>query len=239
LKWRGTSLLGDEVGLNQYALQGRYDITKVSSRTYLNIRDRYRLLDVGAAMGYGCGPLVISNKAVSRTQLTQCSIAFPGAATTAYALFKMLGVPSGQQIFTRYDNIVPMLLDGRVDCGVIIHESRFTLPELDLHCLIDLGAWWEQETRLPLPLGCAVMKQELYADYGALFEQHIRQHLQDPCARPAAVRAYIRSHAQELRPDVIDAHIALYVNDFTAALGKQGRVAFDALARRLESAEIA
>jgi 5,8-dihydroxy-2-naphthoate synthase len=224
--------LHDVETLNRYALEGRYDITKVSCQTYLKIRDRYQLLDVGAAIGYGCGPLVIAKEPMPLKALHQSSVVFPGELTTAYALFKMLEPNPAKQIFTPYDTILPMVSAGETDCGVIIHESRFTYQSLGLHCLIDLGAWWENETGLPLPMGCAVIKKELYDDYAAKFESLVREQLDRKAAPSTTLRNYIQHHAQDIEAKVIDSHIELYVNDFTASLGDTGRKAINALEQR-------
>ncbi len=225
-----TPYLHDVETLNELALQGRYDISKVSCQTYLQIQDQYRLLESGAALGFACGPLLIAKSGRSLPDLNQARIAIPGRLTTAYALFKMAVPEVGRCLFTTYDQIIPMLLNDEADYGVIIHESRFTYQIAGLECIIDLGAFWHQTTQLPLPLGCVVMKHEYYETYGAVFERTVQQILQQP-DRSKAVWDYVKNHAQELSPEVLDAHIQLYVNDYTHQLGPVGHRALEVLAQ--------
>ncbi len=225
-----TPYLHDVETLNELALQGRYDISKVSCQTYLHIQDQYRLLETGAALGFACGPLLIAKSHRSLPDLKEARIAIPGRLTTAYALFKMAVPEAGSCLFTTYDQIVSLLLNDEADYGVIIHESRFTYQMAGLECVIDLGAFWHQTTQLPLPLGCVVMKHEYYETYGAVFERTIQQILQQP-DRSKAVWDYVKFHAQELSPEVLEAHIQLYVNDYTRQLGTVGHRALEVLAQ--------
>ncbi|MGR9099069.1 MAG: 1,4-dihydroxy-6-naphthoate synthase [Gammaproteobacteria bacterium] len=224
--------LHDVETLNRLALEGFYDISKVSCGAYLKIRRRYRLLDVGAAVGYGCGPLLVARKPIPLDELAHCSVAFPGELTTAYSLFRMLAPHSGKHRFVRYDDIIPLVAAGAADCGVVIHESRFTFRGAGLHCLVDLGRWWETETGLPLPLGCTVIKNELYDAYARPFEALVRKCLAAAVNPSYAHVGYIHDHAREMQPAVLRSHIGLYVNDFTESLAGQGMAALNALEQR-------
>jgi 1,4-dihydroxy-6-naphthoate synthase len=130
---------------------------------------------------------------------------------------------------------MPALLDGTADAGVIIHESRFTYRTAGFHAVLDLGAWWEAETGLPLPLGGILARRDLGAALIGQVEAAIRASLAHARAHPRAARGYIRAHAQELDDAVTDAHINLYVNDFSRDLGAAGVLAVETLLARAEA----
>ncbi len=226
--------LADIDTLNQAAENRHYDIVKVSFATYLKIRADYELLDTGAALGFGCGPLLLSARPQALDEVEHCRIAFPGESTTAYLLFRLLGIASAEHHFIPYDQIIPRMQAGEFDCGVIIHESRFTYAAAGLHCLLDLGAWWEEQTGLPIPLGCFVMRKSLCQDYQLPFEALMRASMRQSRTGNVQADAYIRAHAQEMAPEVLQKHIDLYVNDFSYRLGDLGRQAVAALASKAE-----
>lgn len=215
--------------LNKAAFEGRYDIIKVSCHTYLQITENYKLLDTGAAVGYGNGPLVLSSKARSLNDLKDCSVVFPGEQTTAYLLFKLMGVETGEHYFIPYNEIISRVKSGEFDCGVVIHESRFTYKESNLYFICDLGVWWEKETGLPLPLGCFVIRKSIYAKFAKKFESLMRRSFTDRSVNDVNTDHYIINNSQEMDPDVLKKHIKLYVNEFTKSLGVPGHKAIDAL----------
>lgn len=240
LAWPGVELkphLHDIETLNRHAQAGRYDITKVSVAGYLQNRERYRLLDVGAALGFGCGPLLVS-ALPRRPDLSKCRILFPGRLTTAYLLFRLLAPesPAANHGFAPYNEIAPAVAAGTFDCGVIIHETRFTYERQGLRQLMDLGQTWEALTGLPVPLGCCVIRRDLEPSLGEAFTRLVRLGLDQGEAHARQVAGYVRRHATELEPAVIDRHIRLYLNDHTRDLGETGHQAIEALARRAGSA---
>jgi len=210
--------------LNRRAHTGYYDVIKVSCSTSFSLPD-YALLDTGAALGFGCGPLLLSGKPRTLEDMAGCRVAFPGAQTTAYLLYRLLGLPAGPHFFIPYEQIVDRVAAGEFDCGVIIHESRFTFSGTGLHQVIDLGAWWELETGLPLPLGCVMIRRSLGAEVQTKVEAVIRESLADAQRRDNPVDTYVRSHAQEMDEQVMSSHIHLYVNRFTRNLGEVGHQA--------------
>ena len=228
-------LLEDVETLNEWALAARLDITKVSFHAYGHLRQDYRLLPSGAALGRGCGPLLITGSRPKPDNPAQWRIAIPGRYTTA-ALLLQLYRPGSQVVIMRFDRIMDALTAGEVDAGVIIHESRFTYQERGLTCLQDLGAWWEQETSLPIPLGCIVMRKNLDEGLYLAVAMAIRQSILWADAHPQEGLAYIRSHAQEIEREVMQSHIQLYVNDFSKDIGEEGTAAIDELMRRGERA---
>ncbi len=221
--------------LNRAALAATFDITKLSFHAYLLVRERYHLLSAGAALGYGCGPLIVALTPLSPAALRTCRIAVPGELTTAHLLLRLFAPEAADKVFARYDSIIDMVRSGAADCGVIIHEDRFVYEAAGLAKVADLGEWWEAETGAPIPLGGIAMRRELAAAYGDPFDALVRRSIRRARRDPEAAMPYILSHAQQLHPRVIAQHIAAFVNDRSTALGAEGRKAvaeLERLARR-------
>ena len=227
--------LEDVETLNEWAMAAKLDITKVSFHAYGHLRRNYRLLPSGAALGRGCGPLLITGPHPKPKDPARWRIAIPGRYTTA-ALLLQLYRPGSEVVIMRFDRIMDALEAGTVDAGVIIHESRFTYQERGLSCLQDLGAWWEEETGLPIPLGCIAMRNRLDDALHRAVSAAIRCSIEWADAHPQEVLPYIRRHAQEIEPEVIQSHIGLYVNEFSKDIGEEGQRAIDELLRRGEAA---
>lgn len=212
--------------LNKGVLRGEPDISKISYSVYPQIADRYVLLDSGSALGRGNGQLLV-RRAGERSPIRR--VASPGLNTTANALLV--------RYFPNVEAVVPMLFSeiaeaverGDVDAGVLIHEGRFVYERRQLELVADLGQLWEQETGMPLPLGAIVAKRELGSEQIAAFEQLLAESVRYAMAHPAASREFVKEHAQELEDEVIDKHIALFVNNFTISLGDEGRRAVERL----------
>lgn len=212
--------------LNKGVLRGEPDISKISYSVYPQIADRYVLLDSGSALGRGNGQLLV-RRAGERSPIRR--VASPGLNTTANALLV--------RYFPNVEQVEPMLFSeiaeaverGEVDAGVLIHEGRFVYECRQLELVADLGQLWEQETGMPLPLGAIVAKRELGSGQIAAFEQLLAESVRYAMAHPAASREFVKKHAQELEDEVIDKHIALFVNDFTISLGDEGRRAVERL----------
>lgn len=227
--------LEDVETLNRLALAGVLDLTKVSCHALGHLRQHYVLLHSGGALGRGCGPLVIARQPTGMAALRGRRIAIPGTLTTANLLLQLSGEGYDQVVPMPFDQIMPALRSGTVEAGVIIHESRFTYRDAGFHAVQDLGAWWEAETGLPIPLGGILARRDLGAATIAAVDAAIRASLEHARSTPGVARAYIRAHAQELDDAVIDAHIALYVNDFSLDLGTAGRHAVETLLARAEA----
>ncbi len=230
--------LADVETLNQNARKGKFDITKLSFAAFGSIRDQYALLRTGAALGRGCGPLVVSLPGKSFGALedansvdkTKPIVAIPGMGTTAFVLFSLFlkdqfpGVEP-EIIAMPFEKIIPSIKQKQADFGVIIHEGRFIYKEIGLESLVDLGQWWEEKTSLPIPLGCIAVKRSLGQKMAETIEELIGQSIDHAMAHPEAGKTYIRQHAQELDDDVIQEHINLYVNDFSRNIGEEGEAA--------------
>lgn len=219
--------------LNQKAARGEYDITKLSFAALGNRIDKYALLRTGAALGRGCGPLVISLPGRSLDDTRNPVIAVPGLGTTAYHLFRfyMADCFPGQAIEISpmsFEKIMPAVLGKEADFGVIIHEGRFVYQTMDLDLKADLGEWWETATRLPIPLGCIAVRRDIDPAIARDIQDLIKQSIDHAFSHPSAARDYITTWAQELDGDVIRQHIDLYVNDFSKNLGDDGEAAINA-----------
>lgn len=215
--------LHDVETLNQMAFKEQLDVTKLSFFAWLAVKSNYRLLSCGGALGYGCGPLVIAPRALTREDMDDCRVVLPGEWTTAHLLFRLWAPFAGQRRFVPYDRIFEMLRSGEADCGVIIHESRFTFEAAGFHAVVDLGAWWEDRTGLPIALGCIAAHQRVPSAVVDQLEAAIRRSIASARAYPDATLPYVRAHAQEMTAEVLRAHIDTFVNDFSVDLGPEGR----------------
>ncbi len=213
--------LADVEQLNQKARRGILDVTKLSFAALGNLPDTYGLLRSGAALGRGCGPLVVARPGISLDALDSRPVAVPGLWTTAAMLLGLYASPS-KLIPMGFEAIMPSLQRGDLDIGVIIHEGRFTYQDCGLNCLLDLGDWWESETGMPIPLGCIAARRDLPVKTAGRIEDQIRNSVIFGLGNRKEAASYISLHAQEMAPEVIDSHIDLYVNDFTIQLGEEG-----------------
>jgi len=211
--------------LNETARRGDLDVVKVSYGVLPRLLG-YTPLSSGGAVGRGCGPLVVTR---DLDDVRGATVAVPGEHTTAYLLLRLWDPGFADVVVMPFDRIMPAVAAGEVGAGLVIHESRFTYGTYGLRAVADLGDWWEGETGLPIPLGAIVAREGLDV---AGIEAAIRRSVEYAWAHPEASREYVLAHSQELAPDVVDAHIALYVNEFTRDLGEEGRRAANELIAR-------
>jgi 1,4-dihydroxy-6-naphthoate synthase len=225
--------LMDVEALNQKAFDLELDITKVSYHAYLYLRKNYTLLRAGGALGRGCGPLIVAKEDYDIKELRGRRIAIPGRYTTAYLLLKLFDPELCTNPFIMtFDRIMPAVKNGEVDAGLIIHEGRFTFPFYGLKEIIDLGKWWEDETGLPIPLGCIIARRTLGEEIIKRINEYIRMSLEYSLANPARPMNYIKQHSQELSDHVIKQHINLYVNNYSLDIGDEGEKAIEELLKR-------
>jgi 1,4-dihydroxy-6-naphthoate synthase len=221
--------------LNRRAHTSELDLTKLSFGALPSVGDRYSMLGSGAALGHGVGPLVVARNPAALETAAAGRIAVPGLETTAFLLLGLLAPALGEVVEMRYDRILEAVAGGEFDAGLIIHESRFTYAEHGLVCVADLGELWEAQTGLPVPLAAICARSDLDEDLRAGAEAAIRASVEHAFADPEASRSYVRAHSQELSDEVCDAHIALYVNEFSIDLGAEGREAIAALTARVHA----
>jgi 1,4-dihydroxy-6-naphthoate synthase len=232
--------LADIEALNTSAFAGEADVTKLSFHAYAYCADRYVLLDAGSALGRGCGPLLISKRAIDRKEVAAGTlrIAIPGKYTTARFLMGLAFPAARNTTEVLFSDIEGALLDEKYDAGLIIHENRFTYETRGLKKIIDLGEYWEEETGAAIPLGGIVIKRALPADVRQRVNRVMRRSVEYAFAHRADSPPYVRAHAQEMSEDVMYQHIDLYVNDYSIDLGAEGRRAVETLFERARAAAV-
>jgi 1,4-dihydroxy-6-naphthoate synthase len=219
-------VLEDVQTLNEWALQGRLDITKISYGVLPLLLDKYIVLNAGGALGKGVGPLLITKQAHALDKdVNNMAIAIPGEHTTAHMLFSLAYPQAAKKKFMVFSAIEDAVLNGEVDAGVIIHENRFTYQQKGLHKLVDLGEYWEQQTGNPIPLGGIVMKRTFVSALQQKVDTLIKRSLEYAFKNYPFITDYVKQHSQEMRETVMRQHIDLYVNNYSLQLGPDGRAA--------------
>lgn len=221
--------------LNQKAMHGRLDITKLSYHAFAYVANQYVLLDAGSALGFGVGPMLIckNDPDVLREQLTTqnspLKIGIPGKYTTANFLLSLAFPEATNKQELVFSDIENALLEERIDVGLIIHENRFTYQDKGLKKIMDLGDYWEKQTGLAIPLGGIVANRNLPEDVQHKVNRVLRRSVEFAFANPKSGLEFIRSHAQEMSVEVMYKHIDLYVNQYSLDLGEEGKKAIQLL----------
>ncbi|MED1950374.1 1,4-dihydroxy-6-naphthoate synthase [Brevibacillus centrosporus] len=210
------------------------EVMKISYAALPWVLKDYALIPCGGALGRGCGPLVLTQDSNDPAKLSGKRVAVPSERSTAYLLFRLWAaqnVPGGvgEIVVMPFHEIMPAVRDGKIDAGLVIHEARFTYQNYGLTMMQDLGSWWESDTGLPIPLGAIIARRSM--DIEAL-TKWTRASVEYAWAHPEASRDYVAAHAQEMAPEVTQAHIDLYVNEFTRDLGDDGFAAISGLLSR-------
>jgi len=222
-------ILSDVQELNRQALLRAHPVTKVSFFCLGQILKDYVMLPSGAALGHACGPKIIAREKYALSDLPHLKIAIPGQNTTAHLLLQLLCPSPKEKTFCLYNEINPLLNHHSVDCGLIIHESRFTFAQQGYHEIADLGVLWEQTYHCPIPLGCIAAKRDLGETRLKAISESIQQSLSHAWKHPEDSREYILQHSIEKDPKVIQDHIQLYVNEETSIISSKGIRAIDIL----------
>ena len=222
--------LEDVQTLNNFALEGRLDFSKISYGVLPLLLNTHTLLNSGGAMGKGVGPLLISNNEnITPSDVNNLRIAIPGKNTTAYLLFSV-EYPNAKNIsFYVFNEIEAAVLSGEVDAGVIIHENRFTYAQKGLFKITDLGAEWETKTKSPIALGGIVASNRIPKPIMQQVDQLIAKSVEYAFSNYPAISEYVSCHAEEMSEDVMRQHIDLYVNDFSRDMGDTGKKAIETL----------
>ena len=218
-------VLADVEELNRMALEGKLDVTKISYNAFAQVHYRYQLLNAGSALGNNCGPLLISKRQLSEEELKTASIAIPGKNTTANFLMSFACPEAENKQEFLFSEIETVVLNGKVDAGVIIHENRFTYQEKGLVKIVDLGEVWEQKTGFPIPLGGIAIHRRIRPDVRQKFDALLKASVHYAFDNPEASKDYVTCHAQEMNEVVMRSHINLYVNDYTLDLSEKGKSA--------------
>lgn len=227
-------VLEDVETLNEWALEGKLPVTKLSYNTFLQVADKYILLDSGSALGKGVGPILITKNPIPKEQsleqfLNNASIAIPGWKTTANLLFTLAYPNATNKSAILFSEIEQAVLNGDYDCGLVIHESRFTYQAKGLLLLQDMGNWWEQTSGAAIPLGGICVRKDISVETVKLINETIKRSLQYSWQFYPNLASFVTENAQEMSEDVMRQHINLYVNDYSLSLGKEGRNAIKTL----------
>jgi 1,4-dihydroxy-6-naphthoate synthase len=226
--------LGDVEELNKKAFRAEIDITKLSYHAYAYVNKDYLLLNAGSALGYKNGPLLISKRKIWPDEVNDLKIAVPGIYTTANLLLSIAYPNAKDKHPYLFSDIEDAVADEEVDAGLIIHENRFTYEQKQLKKITDLGEYWEELTKKPIPLGGIVIKRSIDRDTQIKVNDIIKRSIDYAYQHPESSLNYIRQYAQEMSPEVMKKHIDLYVNEFSIDLGAEGREAVRTLYREAE-----
>ena len=227
-----TPHMADVEELTTLARQTALDVTKMSLGATTEIMQDYALMSSGAALGWGCGPLVVARKNLKPEDWRNATVAVPGLLTTANLLLTLHGGFQGPRKEMLFSDVMAAVSSGEADLGLIIHEGRFTYARQGLVKLLDLGQWWEAEYSLPLPLGAIAVRRDLPLALARRVQNTITASLAHANAYPNDSREFIRAHAQEMDESVTSAHIKTFVTDFSLDLGPAGRAAIGTLVSR-------
>lgn len=217
-------VMEDVQTLNNWALEGRIPVTKLSYGVLPLVTCKYKLLNSGSALGSGVGPLLIAQQNIPEREVNDKTIAIPGINTTAHLLFSLAFPEAKQKVFMRYDEVETFVMQGK-GLGVIIHENRFTYEAKGLVKIMDLGDYWEKIVGTAIPLGGIVIDKSLPTDLQKQVETLIRKSTEFSFAQYPILSDFIKNNAQEMSEEVMRKHINLYVNSFTTNLGEEGQKA--------------
>jgi 1,4-dihydroxy-6-naphthoate synthase len=226
-----THVLADIETLNQAAKEEKYDVTAVSFHAYPFFSQRYVLLDCGASFGEGYGPMVVAASPMKRDDLRGKRVAVPGLLTTAYLVLRLY-LPEFEPVVIPFDKILDAVKGGQVDAGLIIHEGQLLYPQLGLHRVVDLGQWWQEETKLPLPLGGNVIRRALGPEVARQVVRAIRLSVNYALEHRDEALNYAMQFARDMDAELADKFVGMYVNKWTLGYGERGRAAIRELLAR-------
>ncbi len=215
--------MADVEDLNNKALKGELEISKVSLGVLPFILDKYQVMASGGALGWGVGPLLVSRKPLNEAEWESATIAIPGKLTTANMLLSLHGAFKGNRKEMLFSEVMPSVASGKADAGLIIHEGRFTYKKMNLNKIIDFGEWWEAKYSVPLPLGVIVIRRDIQSRLAHQLEEAITESVKYAWKFPEASKAFVRGHAQEMEESVLESHIKTFVTEYSENLGTAGK----------------
>jgi 1,4-dihydroxy-6-naphthoate synthase len=221
---RFTHTLCDIETLNQKAREGVYDVTAISFHAYPYIQDKYALMTCGGSVGEGYGPMVVSPRAFTQSEIKKKRIAVPGTLTTAYLALQLFA-PGIETEVVPFDQIIPQVLEGKYEAGLIIHEGQLTYDKSGLHRIVDLGKWWQKVSGLPLPLGGNAIRRALGQDLMLAASNALRDSIQYALDHREEALSYAMQFARDLDTQAADKFVGMYVNERTLDYGPDGREA--------------
>jgi 1,4-dihydroxy-6-naphthoate synthase len=210
--------------LNQKAREGVYDVTAISFHAYPYIQDKYALMACGGSVGEGYGPMIVSPRPFTSSEIKNKVIAIPGKLTTAYLALQLFA-PGVETEVVPFDQIIPQVLEGKYEAGLIIHEGQLTYDKSGLHRIVDLGRWWQKVTGLPLPLGGNAIRRELGPQLMSVVTAALRESIQYGLEHRDEALAYAMQFARDLDTQSADKFVGMYVNERTLDYGPDGREA--------------
>jgi 1,4-dihydroxy-6-naphthoate synthase len=221
---RFTHTLCDIETLNQKAREGVYDVTAISFHAYPYVQDKYALMACGGSVGEAYGPMIVSPRPFSATEIKSKRIAVPGTLTTAYLALQLFA-PGIETEVVPFDQIIPQVLEGKYEAGLIIHEGQLTYEKSGLHRVVDLGKWWHKVTGLPLPLGGNAIRRALGPELMTVVTAALKESIQYALDHREEALAYAMQFARDLDTASADKFVGMYVNDRTLDYGSDGREA--------------
>jgi 1,4-dihydroxy-6-naphthoate synthase len=219
-----THTLTDIETLNRKAMEGFYDVSAISFHAYPYVQDKYALMSCGGSVGEQYGPMVVSPRNMGLEELKKKKVAVPGTMTTAYLALKLFA-PQIETAVVPFDQIIPEVVAGNYEAGLIIHEGQLTYESSGLNRILDLGKWWHELTGLPLPLGGNAIRRELGPELIATITQALRDSIQYALDHREEALAYAMQFARDLDPQKADQFVGMYVNERTLDYGPDGREA--------------
>jgi 1,4-dihydroxy-6-naphthoate synthase len=226
--------LEDIETLNRRARSAELEVTAVSAATYALVADRYRLMDAGASMGKGYGPILVAREPIAPDEISRRVVAIPGSHTTASLLLRLHLEEEPPLIEVAFDKIPAAVLEGQADLGLLIHEGQLTHPSMGLVKVLDLGETWQRETGLPLALGVNVMRRDLGEAMHRAISQGLRDSIAWALANVDEALAYAMRYGRGIDRETCRRFVLMYVNDLTRTLGPQGRAALEELFMRAQ-----
>ncbi len=215
-------ILKDIQTLNDWAREGRMEVTAISAHAYAYVKDKYAILTHGGSIGKNYGPMIVARTPGPIESFKGKRIAIPGKLTSAYLAFKLC-LPDFQEVLVHFDRIMEEVEKGAVDAGLIIHEGQLTYREKGLHKIIDLGEWWFQTAGQVLPMGVNAIRRDLPADVQKKVSRHLKQSIEYSLAHRDAALDYALAFGRGLSRDVADRFVGMWVNERTVDMGEEGR----------------
>jgi 1,4-dihydroxy-6-naphthoate synthase len=223
--YRFTHTLTDIETLNQKAMrEAFYDVTAISFHAYPYVQDKYALMPCGGSVGENYGPMIVAKRELSLEQLRSVKIAVPGQLTTANLVLQM-ALPGVQTEVVPFDQIIPQVLSGKYDAGLIIHEGQLTYARDGLKCLLDMGTWWREQTGLPLPLGGNAIRRSLGSAVHRMMNQALRDSVRYALQHREEALAHAMQYARDLDAASASRFVGMYVNERTLDYGEDGKQA--------------
>lgn len=221
---RFTHVLEDIQSLNEKAMRGVYDVTAISFHAYAYIADKYALLPHGASIGDNYGPIVVAREPIKAEDLSKVKVAVPGTLTSAFLALRIFN-PAFEYEVVPFDRIIEAVQQGRADAGLLIHEGQLFYQSLGLHKVLDLGEWWHERTGLPLPMGGNAIRRELGAEMMRKVSGYLHESIKFSLEHREDALEYAMQFARDMKPELADRFVSMWVNDLTLDYTERGREA--------------